>query len=246
MSGQYYDIIREPEGAETVVLLLHGILSAPQFFAFLLPEIPPEYAVCGLLLEGHGGSIDGLCHTDMARWKAQNRALMEQLAAKYQRILIAAHSMGTLFALQLAADYPEKAVQMLLLNVPLYPHLTLYGAAMSVLLACGYRPHSLRGQAMAASYSLRPDVRLWRYLRWIPRYLELFREMRLTRKRLNRLRVKALAYYSCKDELVSPKTLPLLHRTRHIRLCVLQKSSHFYYAPAEKQRILHAWRKMLQ
>jgi carboxylesterase len=246
LSARYHDIIREPAGADTAVLLLHGILSAPQFFDFLLPAIPPRYAVYGLLLEGHGGSMEGLCHTNLAHWKAQNRALMEQLAAKYKRIIIAAHSMGTLFAVGLATEFPEKTAKMLLLDVPLYPHLTLYGAVLSVMLACGFQPKTPRGQAMQKAYSIAPDARLWRYLRWIPRYLELFREMRRTRQHLGELRVPSQAYYSCKDELVSRKTLPLLHNAPHLRLGVLRKSSHFYYVPAERRRIERAWYRMLR
>ena len=92
--------------ADTAVLLLHGILSAPQYFYFLLDDIPQEYAVAGVLLEGHGGSAEGLAQTDMQAWKQQVSEQFSRLSAQYPHIIIAAHSMGTLFALQLAAEHP--------------------------------------------------------------------------------------------------------------------------------------------
>ncbi len=246
MSRQYHDIIREVQGADTAVLLLHGILSAPQFFDFLLPAIPEQYSIYGLLLEGHGGTVNALCHTTLMRWEEQNRVLMARLTAKYKRIFIAAHSMGTLFALRLAEQYPQQIAGMLLLNVPLFPQLSLYGAVGSLLIACGYQPESPRGRAMQKAFSIAPDARLWRYLGWLPRYAELFEEIRRTRPLLQRLRVPTFAYYACKDELIAQRTLPLLHAAPHIRLGVLRNSSHFYYAPQDQSRILRVWYKMMR
>ena len=247
MTAPYQDIIREPEGAETAVLLLHGILSAPQYFTFLLRQIPPEYAVYGILLEGHGGRPDGLAKTDMRTWKRQVSDCMQRLAKRYDRILIAAHSMGTLFAVQLGAAYPEKIRAMLLLNIPMRIHLTPFGAVGSLLIACGLNPkRHARAAAMKQAYSILPDARLWRYLRWIPRYLELFREIRRTRPLLQRLTVPCDVFQSAKDELVSLRSLRILAEHPYLRVRVLRHSSHFYYPDADRRYILHALRRCIR
>ncbi|MBR4200026.1 MAG: alpha/beta fold hydrolase [Oscillospiraceae bacterium] len=246
MKGQFHDVIRVPEGADTAVLLLHGILSAPQFFAFLLPAVPQNYAVYGILLSGHGGDAAGLTHTTLNRWELQVSLLMKQLSAKYRRIFIAAHSMGTLFALRLAKQYPQNISGMLLLGVPLCTHLTPFGAVCSVLLALGYQPHTARGKAMQQAYSLTPDARLWRYLGWLPRYAELFDEIFRTRPLLSGLRVPCAAFQSARDELVSLRTLPMLAAVPAVKLRVLRTASHFYYPPQEKSRILRVWYRMLR
>lgn len=240
------DILREPEGAETAVLLLHGILSAPQYFTFLLDQIPPEYAVYGILLDGHGDTPDGLAKTDMRIWKRQVSDCMQVLTKRYDRILIAAHSMGTLFAVQLGAAYPEKIHAMLLLNIPMRIHLTPFGAVCSLLTACGLilKRHA-RAAAMKQAYSISPDARLWRYLRWIPRYLELFREIRRTRPLLQKLRMPCDVFQSARDELVSLRSLRILAAHPNLRLRVLRHSSHFYYPDKERARILRVWQKML-
>ena len=248
MSGRYHHIFREPEGADTAVLLLHGILSAPQYFRFLLDDIPQNYAVSGILLEGHGGEPAGLAGTDMQAWKRQVQAQYRRLSAKYPHIIIAAHSMGTLFALQLAAERPEQIRTMLLLDVPLYAHLTAYGAFWGAMIGAGMQPEpqDARAFAMREAYSIRRDMQPMQYLRWIPRYCELFREMKRTRETLHRVTVPCTAFQSANDELVSLRTLPLLKAVPSIRLHVLRESSHFYYPAADEERILRAWRKMLQ
>lgn len=247
MNGRYHHIFREPAGADTVVLLLHGILSAPQFFRFLLDDIPQEYAVSGILLEGHGGETDELAEADMQTWKQQIHAQYRRLSAKYPHIIIAAHSMGTLFALQLAAEHPAQIRSMLLLDVPLYAHLTAYGAFWGMLIGAGMKPKPQHPRvfAMKQAFSLRPTGQITHYLQWIPRYQELFGEMKHTREQLYRVTVPCTVFQSAKDELVSLRSLPELKAVPSVRLHVLRESSHFYYPPADEARILRAWKRVL-
>lgn len=241
-----HDIIREPEHADTAVILLHGILSAPQYFTFLLDQIPPEYAVYGILLDGHGGKPEGLAKTDMHKWKQQVSECMQKLTKRYDRILIAAHSMGTLFAVQLGVQYCEKIQAMLLLNIPMRIHLTPFGAVCSLLIACGYTPkRHARIIAMKQAFSLSPDARLWRYLKWIPRYLELFREIRRTRPLLEKLNIPCDVFLSAKDELVSLRSLRILEKHPNLRVRVLRHSSHFYYSDTDRRYILRALRRCI-
>ena len=55
----------------------------------------------------------------MKKWKRQVSDTMKDLAERYENILIAAHSMGTLFALSESIKYEEKVKGLFLLAVPL-------------------------------------------------------------------------------------------------------------------------------
>lgn len=246
MNPQYHDIIRESPQADTAVILLHGILSAPQFFDFLLPEIPENVSVYGILLEGHGEEPEALAKTSMQHWKRQVHMLMQKLLPKYPKIIIAAHSMGTLFALRLAAAYPAHIRQMLLLGVPLRVHLTPSGAVCAMLAACGYRARTPQIAAMQHAYSIAPDPNPLHYAGWIPRYRELFREIGEVCALRMPVCIPCEVFQSASDELVSPEALPLLREMKAVRLHVLRSSSHFYYPPQDRQRILHAWRRCIR
>ena len=246
MNPKYHDIICARAGADTAVILLHGILSAPQFFDFLLPEIPEHVSVYGILLEGHGEKPEALAETSMQRWKRQVHMLMQKLLPRYPNIIIAAHSMGTLFALQLAAEYPEKIAHMLLLGVPLRVHLTPFGAECSLLAACGMHSQNPKLSAMQHAYSILPDCNPLHSAGWIARYRELFDEIDAVNEMRMQVRVPCTVYQSAADELVSPDALPLLDEMPSVRLHVLRQSSHFYFPPQDQERILYAWRKIIR
>ena len=55
------------------------------------------------------------------------------------------------------------------------------------------------------AYSIERDYHILRYFGWIPRYLELFSEIRKTRKIIGKLSTPAHIYLSSLDEMVSPK-----------------------------------------
>ena len=112
-------------------------------------------------------------------------------------------------------------------------------------IAIDFLRQEARAFAMREAYSIRKEPQPLQYLRWIPRYQELFREMQHTRELLHCMNVPCTAFQSAKDELVSLRSLPLLKANPAIRLHVLRESSHFYYPAADEARILRAWRRIL-
>ena len=230
------EYIRMVDGSDTAVLMLHGIVGTPAHFRDLLPLIPEEWSVCNLLLDGHGKGVREFGAASMAEWKAQVFACLEQLLARHRRVLIVAHSMGTLFALRAAVDYPDRIAGLFLLNVPMRVHVR-----PSVLSASLKNAFGLVKEGDGPAWAMKQDCGvelspyLWQYIPWIPRYVELLREIGAVRTLLPQVKVPALAFHSPKDELVSNRALRDLQGHSHIAVTLLPSSGHFSYKKADLQ-----------
>ena len=224
-------------GADTAVLFIHGILGTPNHFRDLIPLVqlvPESWSVHNLLLDGHGGTVDDFSGSSMERWRTQVKAAFLELARTHKRVMITAHSMGTLFAIQLAVEFPERIPFLFLLGVPLRPWLRLGMMRDCIRMPLGrLEPESVLWKAT----SIVTTPKLWKYLGWVPRYLELFREIAATEKLLCRLAVPCTAYQSRRDELVSNLTRAVLERSGVMTVRQLQDSTHFSYSPADSERV---------
>lgn len=224
-------------GADTAVLLIHGIVGTPRHFDPLLPALPEGVSVLALLLEGHGGSPRDFGRASMARWTAQVEQAVAQLLETHRRLCIVAHSMGTLLAIRQALERPEIA-GLFLLAVPIRLRLRLRMLLNSWKVYSGHiRPDDPVGLAARRCYGIREDKNPLHYLGWIPRYLELFALIRRTRALLPRLTTPCLACQSMRDEMVAPSSAAYLRSRSAIRAVTLPRSGHFYYAPKELQQL---------
>ena len=93
-------------------------------------------------------------------------------------------------------------------------------------------------QAYKNSHSVKLNFRLWEYIGWIPRYVELFSESKKARNSIGKVVVPTYIYQSAKDELVSMKSLKFIPKKENIKLTVLKKSAHFIYDKKEFEFIL--------
>jgi carboxylesterase len=121
----------EAAGRGPGVLALHGFGATPQEVE-LVVGIASELGLAALapLLPGHGTSVLDLARTRFSHWLcAAERALL-QLASEHGAVIVIGSSMGSLLALDLAADYPERVVGVGVLGCPIrlpwpYPSLAL-------------------------------------------------------------------------------------------------------------------------
>ena len=83
--------------------------------------------------------------------------------------------------------------------------------------------------------------KLWKYIGWVPRMIELLRECSRVRKIIPRLTTSTQTFQSQVDELVSIRSCKDLTNP-HIRNTVLTGSGHFVYSPEDtallQQRLL--------
>lgn len=237
----HQEYIRLVPGARTAVLFIHGIVGTPNHFRDLIPLVPlvPEnWSVYNLLLDGHGKNVRDFSHTSMKKWKAQVRAIFESLTRTHEQVVIVGHSMGTLFAMQLALEWPEKVPLLFLIAVPMRPGVRISGMVRVLRMVFGLtredRPIELATRDVCGVTTTR---KLWKYIGWIPRFLELFAEIYRTEKVMGNLTVPCVAYQSEKDELVMNRSRKILEKSGVMEVYNLLNSTHFYYDSGD-QRIV--------
>ena len=234
------EYVRIVPGADTAVLFIHGIVGTPNHFRDQIPlvqKVPEDRSVYNLLLDGHGRNVEDFAASSMKKWREQVRAAFLLLAEKHERVIIVGHSMGTLFAMQLGVEFPEKIPFLFLLAAPMRPWICPRMIRNLVLLVYGDLEHAEPSRAaLAKAAGVTTTRRIWKYFPWAPRFAELLLEIHRTEKILGSLRVPCFAYQSRKDELVRFGTGKVLERYG-VAVQDLPASTHYYYAPADRERI---------
>ena len=238
------DFVRNVENSRCAVLCVHGILGHPCFFDFLLPLVPHDWSVTNILLKGHGGSVKDFSAASMSEWKGQVRVEAEKLRKNNDKLIIVAHSMGTLFAIREAME--GNADALFLMNTPLKIRITrrLLSTPFKVLFGNAKKEDKWT-QAALAAYGIECDANPLHYIGWIPRYLELFAEIRSVRKILSQLTVKTQVYLSVHDEMVSPVLEKLFAECHNVKVKVLPTSGHYYYSDRDTGMLQDDFRRFI-
>lgn len=217
-----------PGSGNNAVLMIHGIAGSPGHFRDLIPAIPESYTIYNILLDGHSGSVENLSRSSMKKWKAQVTATLSDLFAHHEKVVIVAHSMGTLFAIQAAIDHPDKIPALFLLAVPTRPWVRFSTWITAIKVAFG-KLDSSAAQAMRGETALELTPKLWKYIGWVPRFMELLRECSRVRKIIPLLTVPTQAFQSQADELVCVRSCNDLKAHSYIQSMLLTGSGHFVY-----------------
>ena len=231
------EYIRYIPESKYAVLMIHGIVGTPAHFRGLYPAIPEDWSVYNILLDGHGGTVMDFARSSMQKWKDQVEKQFEELLTKHQTVFIVAHSMGTLFAIQAAIRHPDRIPGLFLLQVPFVPHVPFKTCVTSLQVAFGRIKPGSPAEAMANATALKTTPYLWQYLAWLPRFIELFREIAYTKTLLPELSVPTRSYPSQKDELVNLRSVKHLESHPYIVNTLLPHSGHFAYSPEDLQTL---------
>lgn len=244
---QHREFVRIIPEADTAVLFLHGIVGSPRHFDSRLPLVdlvPENWSVYSVLLPGHGGSVEDFSASGMQQWKAYVWGVFDQLSKTHRRVILVGHSMGTLFAIQLAIEKGNLVPFIFLIAAPICPRVSVAAVTHSVGLVF---PHPYRNQkinhAMSQSGSVSLSKKVWKYLPWIPHMLDLLKEAENTKKLLPCLKTKAFAFQSEHDELVSRRSEKYLKQCPCLQLEILTNSTHFYYTGPEIRYVREAFSK---
>lgn len=235
------ELIRIIPGAKTAVLFLHGICGSPNHFRSLLPleaAVPDDWSLYNIVLDGHCKTVEAFGRSSMKKWKAQVESVFDALARTHERVILVGHSMGTLFSIDLALRHPEKIPFAFLIAVPVRvavrPHAVGYMLRIAFDRVGDKNPVLI---SMRQACGLMPTKKLWKYIPWAPRMVELLRLCSQTGKVVSELRVPCIAWQSERDEMVSRRAGNLLRESGRVEVHNLPKSTHFYYPPEEAKAI---------
>ena len=227
------EYVREPEGARVAVLCVHGILGSPRHFDMLLDLIPQEYSVYCIVLPGHAGEAKDFAATSLSKWEELVALKVRELREHYERVYLVGHSLGTLLLLGELFKSEEAIAGAFLMAVPLTPFVapTTLRHAPPTALGMKARRDSGISHAWRAAYSVKPTKNLFRYVTYLPRFIDLFRKIIKVRDGLSTYSpsVPIMAVQSKHDELVTRGSARLLSRYPKIDTRVLEHSRHFYY-----------------
>lgn len=182
------------------------------------------------MLPGHGGSVKDFATSSMAQWRSEVKTAVDNLTKHNDRLLIIAHSMGTLFAIENAVN--GKADGLFLMNPPLSLRITprLFATPFKVITGNIDDKWAL---AAKKAYSIADDHNPLNYIGWLPRYLELFREIRSVRKITAGINAPTRIFLSAHDEMVSPESSRFFKDIPGIRIKILPNSGHYYYPESD-------------
>jgi len=236
---------RTVKNADTAFLFIHGILGTPRHFDAFIDLLPENVSVYNMLLEGHGKGVKDFSAASMKSWKEQVSEKTEELLRDHSSIIIVAHSMGTLFAIEQAIKHPDRIKRLFFLACPLriFPRPRLVSTSLKVHTHT-YRAEDERAAAMAKAYGVTDDKLIFRYIGWVPRFLELFAEVRRTRRILGKLNVDCIAFQSAQDEMVSARAVRELEKNPCINVRILENSSHCYYGNGDFEGVLSEFKRV--
>lgn len=228
-------------GAKAAVLFIHGINATPRFFDEFAASLPADVSVHSLLLPGHGGTVKDFSRHGAKEWEAHVRASLEELRADHEQVYIVGHSLGTLLAIREAVRDDRKIAGMLLLCVPLriWSQPTAWLRNLHRVMQPAKYAEEIR-----TCYGTEVDWRLWRYIGWIPRYLELFALSRDARQKVPSLRVPMHVFMAQHDEQVSLRSERCMAGNPAITLYRMPASSHHLFAPEDREIIRAVLRDM--
>ena len=236
--NKHKSYIRIVDGADTAVFMVHGIMSTPRHFDFIMPYIPDNVSVCNLLLDGHGSTVYDFAHTSMKKWKAQVLSHLTELSKTHSKIIVIGYSLGTLLTLELADKFKEIKA-MVLLNPPLKVH--VYPVMIKRALKFSFNKINSDDIAELCTYndiSVTLTPFLYRYLTTLPRFVELLKLSHDMRSVASTLCTPVSVFLGKKDELVSFKSSKYFLQNKNSTVHSYYRSGHFYYENEFKSQVI--------
>ena len=196
--------VYENKDSKTIVIFIHGILEGPNQFKEFAEILHKEgFSYSAILLHGHGKSGKYFAKSSREKW--MNSVDKEILKHKdnYENIILVGHSMGALLSLLFALKYKNKVKGIVLISTPLKVFVRFNMIISSIKVAFG----RVREQDTLAKYAKKAFSvergSIFTYISWIPRYVDLFTLISLTKKELKNIEVPTLIVQCKRDELVS-------------------------------------------
>lgn len=245
MENKHVEYKRIVKGARVAVLCVHGIMGTPNHFRDFIPLIPEDFSVYNMIIDGHCGGVGDFSRSSMARWESSVERAVNELSQTHEEIYVLGHSMGTLLTIEQALKNP-KITRLFYLSVPIKVgfRIRMIGMAAKIYLK-RIKDTDTVTLACRECYGITDTKNIFKYLGWIPRFLDLFKKIKQVRARLPELKTPCVTFQSVRDELVSPKSIGILERESNMRVVTLPDSTHIYYEPSELKYLQDEFLKFL-
>lgn len=242
MKTEYIEI----KNSKYTIVFVHGIIGSPVRFNDLYPLISNNFSCIKVVLDGHGKKAKDFSKTSLIKWEKQINDILLFLKNKNQRVIFVGHSMGCLFGLLESLKENNIIDQLFLLNVPLRPKLGF--VTIKECFKCAFvnpKNYSEMTKLLMDNTSIEISKNPFVYLGWIPRFFDLFKEIKKTRKVIDKIKTPCICFHSFKDELVRNKALNDLKKNKDFEIHVLKNSGHYYLNNEEKEEVKNRFSQML-
>ena len=214
-------------GSKTAVLMIHGIMGKPSYFAPFLPLVPESMSVHNLLLDGHCSSLHDFCHSSIQKWRSQVFDALDMLLESHEQVCIFGYSLGALFAVEAAVKHPDRVSHIFCTCLPLLMRMPPAAKIRTWRIMLDKVQPNTPTERMLAACGTQTTRKLWKYLGTYPRMAELVREMYRTRALMHKLTVPCRNYMGLQDEMLSQRTHRYLEQFPTVTNTVLPHSGHF-------------------
>lgn len=221
------ECLRIVPGCKTAVLMIHGIMGKPSYFAPFLPLVPETMSVHNLLLDGHCSSLHDFCHSSMAKWRRQVFDALDDLLEQHEKVIIFGYSLGALFAVETAVKYPDRVAHIFCTCLPLLMRMPPAAKIRVWRIMFDKIQPNTPTERMLSACGTQTTRKLWKYLHTYPRMVELVREMYRTRSAMHKLTVPCRHYMGQLDEMLSQRNNTYLQQFPTVTNSVLPHSGHF-------------------
>ena len=242
MKSEYIEV----KDSKYTIIFVHGIIGSPVRFNDLYPLIGDNFSYVKVVLDGHGKKAKDFSKTSLIKWEKQISDLLDSLKNKNQKVIFVGHSMGCLFGLLESLKNDNIIEQLFLLNVPLRPKVGL--VTIKECFKCAFvnpKYHNEMTKVLIENTSVEVSKNPFVYLGWIPRFFDLFKEIKRTRKLIDKIKTPCICFHCLKDELVRNKALNDLKKNKDFEIHVLNNSGHYYLVDEEKEELKNRFSQML-
>ena len=234
-------IVKDPclpfhlKGSRTGILFTHGFGSSPETFRELATFLHKEtgFTCRAVRLEGHGTSVQDLERTNFLDWYKSIEFHYDELAQEVDEIIMLGHSMGSTLSLLFSAFHPVKAI------VAISPPIKLHRPDAKFLpLITWFKRYWPTKKSEVASYQKRGHYYYSR--RALKGVINLFDLMRVTRKKLHKVKAPIFSCVGLKDTRVNKENMDLLEllvSSEKVEVSYFPESYHSIHHGDEKEQL---------
>lgn len=233
---------------KTAILFVHGFMGCKRQFYSLRDELEG----CGAdmilhVLPGHDSTLEEFRKTDAGDWQQSVNNAVNNLAQKYDRILLVGHSMGGLLAVRTAIAEPKKVCGVVAIGFPVKINLKWQWLSLNL---DASRPAKDGEDPRITAARTMSGVKIrtvGQYLSTAAQNMQFLKITRLTRKEIHLLKAPLTVINFKKDEIVASSVPDFVHsKLPDAKVLILPNSYHFLFTDDELHLMSNEIRRVLK